>query len=108
MTIKLPDPIAAYFAADKLDGAAVARHFTKDAVVKDEAHTYTGVASIQRWKTEASAKYQYICEPIRSEQKDGVTEVTCHLQGNFPGSPITLRYLFRLERGKVASLEILP
>jgi len=29
--LNLPEPIAAYFAADKLDGEAVARCFTKDA-----------------------------------------------------------------------------
>jgi hypothetical protein len=28
--------------------------------------------------------------------------------GNFPGSPADLRYGFRLERGKIASLEIVP
>ena len=108
MSMNMPEPVAAYFAADKLDGAAVARCFTKDAVVKDEAHMYAGAACIERWKTEASAKYHYTCEPFRSEQKDGVIEVTCHLTGNFPGSPINLRYLFRLQRGKIASLEIRP
>ena len=108
MNLKLPEPIAAYFAADKLGGAALARCFTKHAVVKDEGHTYVGVASIRQWKTDASAKYHYACEPLRSEQWDGVTEVTCHLTGDFPGSPINLRYLFRLERGKVAGLEIRP
>jgi len=37
-----PEPIAAYFAADKLDRDAVGRCFTKDAVVKDEGRTYHG------------------------------------------------------------------
>jgi len=35
----LPEPIATYFAADSLDGKAVARCFTRDAVVKDEGKT---------------------------------------------------------------------
>jgi len=108
MTFDLPEPIAAYFAADRLDSEAVAQCFTKDAVVKDEGRLHTGRASIRQWKAEASAKYQYTCEPFRSEQKGGVTEVTCHLTGNFPGSPIDLRFLFRLERGKIANLEIIP
>src|SRR5882672_5774182 len=84
--LNLPEPIAAYFAADRLDGEAVARCFTKDAVVKDESHTYTGPASIRQWKDEASAKYQYTCEPRRSEPSDAMTVVTCHLTGSFPGS----------------------
>jgi len=34
--------------------------------------------------------------------------VTSHLVGDFPGSPMNLRYRFTLERGKIASLEIAP
>lgn len=108
MTIQLPEPITAYFAADRLDGDAIARCFISGAVVKDEGHTYTGVAAIKQWKTEAAAKYTYTCEPIRAEQKDGTTIVTCHLEGNFPGGRADLRFFFRLERGKIANLEIIP
>ena len=32
MTLELPNPVAAYFAADRLDGDAVAKCFTDDAV----------------------------------------------------------------------------
>ena len=107
-SLNLPKPIAAYFAADKSDGQAVSQCFTENAVVKDEGHTYTGRAAIKRWKTEASAKYQYTSEPIECEQKDGKTVVTSHLVGNFPGSPIDLRYFFQLEADEIASLEIMP
>ena len=50
MTLNLPRPIAAYFAADSASGKAVARCFTDDAVVKDEGHTYNGRAAIKEWK----------------------------------------------------------
>ena len=39
MNINLPEPIAAYFAAEKLNGEAVARCFTNRAIVKDDGHT---------------------------------------------------------------------
>ena len=107
-SLNLPKPIAAYFTADKADGAAVSRCFTEDAVVKDEGHTHRGRAAIKAWKTAASAKYQYTSEPIACEDKDGRTIVTSHLVGNFPGSPVDLRYFFNLEGGKIASLEIIP
>ncbi len=106
--LDLPEPIAAYFAADKLDSDAVARCFTKDAVVKDEGHTYVGVASIKKWKAETVTKYTYTCEPTSLEHKDGATVVTAHLEGNFPGGKADLRFFFRLERGKISSLEIIP
>jgi hypothetical protein len=108
MTIQLPEPIMAYFAADQLDGDAVARCFTSGAIVKDEGHTYTGVAAIKQWKTETGAKYTYTCEPLCGEQMHGTTIVTCHLEGNFPGGRADLRFFFRLEHGKIANLEIIP
>ena len=108
MTINLPEPIAAYFATDRLAGETVARCFTREAVVKDEGRTYVGPAAIKRWKTEASAKYTYTCEPLRVEQQNGTSIVTCHLEGDFPGGAVDLRFFFRLERGKIASLEIIP
>ena len=108
MTVQLPEPITAYFAADKLDGDAVARCFISGAIVRDEGRTYTGVAAIKRWKTETAAKYTYTCEPLCAEPKDGTTIVTCHLEGNFPGGRADLRFFFRLERGKIANLEIVP
>jgi hypothetical protein len=108
MTLDLPKPIAAYFTADKVDGEAVSQSFTADAVVKDEGHTYQGRAAIKQWKTDASAKYQYTSKPFACEQKDGKFVVTSHLVGNFPGSPVDLRFLFQLEGDKIASLEIIP
>jgi hypothetical protein len=106
--LKLPEPIAAYFNADQRDGEAVARCFTKHAVVKDEGRTHFGPTAIKVWKTEASAKYSYITEPFAVEQKEGRYIVTSRLTGNFPGSPVDLRFVFRLERGKIAHLEITP
>jgi hypothetical protein len=46
--LNLPEPIAAYFDADKRDGEAVARCFTKQAVVKDEGQTYSGTGPSRR------------------------------------------------------------
>ena len=107
-SLNLPKPVAAYFTADKGDGEAVSRCFTEHAVVKDEGHTHKGRAAIKAWKTDASAKYQYTCEPLACEEKDGKTVVTSHLVGNFPGSPVDLRFLFQLEGDRIASLEIIP
>lgn len=104
--LKLPEPIATYFDADQRDGEAVARCFTKEAVVKDEGQTHSGRAAIKAWKTAASAKYAYTSAPFAVEQADGQYIVTSRLTGNFPASPVALRYLFRLERGKIAHLEI--
>jgi SnoaL-like domain len=108
MTLELPKPIAAYFTADKQDSEAVAQCFTDNAVVKDEGHTYRGRAAIKQWKADASTKYQYTSEPFACEQKDGKFVVTSRLTGNFPGSPVNLRFFFGLDGDKIASLDIIP
>jgi hypothetical protein len=107
MALTLPKPIAAYFRADK-DGADVSQYFTENAVVKDEGQTRNGRAAIKQWKAEASAKYQYVSEPLACEQQGKRTVVTSRLTGNFPGSPVNLRYFFELAGDKIASLEIIP
>jgi hypothetical protein len=107
-SLNLPKPIAAYFTADKGDGGAVSQCFTDNAVVKDEGHTYEGRAAIKQRKTGTSTKYEYTSEPVACEEKDGIIVVTSHLVGNFPGSPVDLRYFFKLEGDKIASLEIIP
>ena len=108
MTLKLPRPVAAYFAADGADGEAVSRCFAENAVVNDEGHTYKGCAPIKKWKEEASAKYEYTCEPLACEDKDGKIVVTCRLTGNFPGSPVDLRFAFEIADEQIVSLEIAP
>ena len=105
-TLILPDPIAAYFAADQRSADAIARCFTTQAVLKDEGRTYTGVDTIKAWKAAASAAYTYTSEPLAMEEKDGFHVITSRVTGNFPGSPVELRYCFRVERGLIASLEI--
>ena len=105
--LSLPDPSAAYFAADQQKTAeAIARCFAAQAVVKDEGRTHSGIDAIKAWKAAASTKYTYTTEPFALQQSDGHQVVTSRVEGNFPGSPVDLRYRFRLERGLIASLEI--
>jgi len=109
MNVQLPRPIAAYFEADRSrDAVAVAACFSDDAVVKDEHKIHTGQDAIRRWKAEASSAYSYTVEPFKLSTEEGRTVVTGQVVGDFPGSPIDLRYLFRLEGDRIAALEIVP
>lgn len=103
--LTLPEPIAAYFAAEH-NPEALARCFTAQAVMKDDGHTYTGVDAIKAFMAEASARYSATTVPFALEREDGFQIVKAKVTGNFPGSPIDLSYRFRLERGLIAALEI--
>jgi hypothetical protein len=104
--LNLPDPIAAYFDADGLDGEAVARCFTNDGRVLDEGKTHSGHAAIAAWKAESSTRYTYTTQPFKLEKHGDKCIVVAHVAGNFPGSPVDLRYTFTLARQKIATLEI--
>ena len=107
MTVKLPHIIAEYFAADRQRSAeAVSDCFTDGAVVKDEGHTFTGRDAIRQWKADSSTKYTYSVEPLSISTEGDRTTVVSHLAGDFPGSPVDLRYLFVLDGQKIAGLEI--
>lgn len=106
--LNLPDPIAAYFHADKRDGHAVARCFTNQGRVTDEGQTYVGPSAIEAWKTAASTRFSYSADPVSLEKTDRTYVVTSRVTGTFPGSPVDLRFIFSLDRGKIASLEISP
>lgn len=106
MTVKLPPAISAYFEADRVDSISVSECFTEDAVVTDEGKARSGRDAIRNWKAESSKKYTYTTEPFAIEEIAGKTIVTAHVAGNFPSSPVDLRYFFGLKGDKVASLEI--
>jgi len=108
INLHLPEPIAAYFDADRRDGESVARCFTNRAVVKDEGQTHSGLAAITAWKSALSTSYSYTSIPFSMDQKDGRYIVKSRLTGNFPRCPVDLRFAFRLERETIASLEITP
>lgn len=76
------------------------------AVVRDESRTIKGLAAIEEWKAETKKKYQHTIEHLASVKKDGKTVVTGWVNGNFPGSPIDLQFVFGVEADKIASLEI--
>lgn len=106
MSITLPKAIADYFAADQVNSTAVALCFAENATVKDERQTHIGRDAIRQWKEEASAKYSYTSEPFAINEEDDKTVVEVHVSGDFPGSPIDLRYAFVLDGDQIAQLEI--
>ena len=108
MTITaLTGPIAGYIAAaNAQDIEAVTETFSDDAIVQDEGQIRNGIAAIRQWAMEVSKKYRPIVEALDVAQTGGKTILGARVSGNFPGSPIDLRYVFTLAGEKIARLEI--
>jgi SnoaL-like protein len=103
----LPPAIGLYVKAENAgDVELLSQCFAPDAVVRDEAHTYEGLAAIKQWKADTKKKYNHTVEPLALAQRKGNTVLKAKLTGNFPGSPVTLEFSFVLEDGKIVSLEI--
>ena len=108
MSIKLSPPVEAFFLANQGTGEFIAECFTSDAVVRDEGRTHRGVAENHQWRAGVAAQFTYTCEPLKVEHENDSTTVTCHLEGDFPGNTIDLRFIFGLAGDKIATLEIVP
>lgn len=106
MSITLPPSIALYFAADSSDTDSVAVLFANTAVVFDEGHNYNGIGAIAQWKAATAKKYDHTSVPFACEAMADKFIVTSRVTGNFPGSPVDLRYFFELAEDKITSLRI--
>ena len=106
-TILLPEPVAAYFDANRdMDAAAMAAPFADDAVVTDEAQTISGAAAIRDWIDRATVGNSAVAEPLSADTDGDTLVVACRVRGDFPGSPVPLTFRFVLRGDRIAALEI--
>lgn len=104
--MQLPAIIATYFDADnRHDADAVAACFTDTGVVHDEDADHAGRAAIAAWKRDTTAKYAVRTAPL-SIEGSAPHVVAARVSGNFPGSPLVLRFAFTLAHDGIGALEI--
>lgn len=107
MQAELPHVVAAYVAASNdYDPDTIAACFAPDAVVRDEGHERRGTAEIAAWREEVTRKYRPRVVVAEVREEGGRTIVTGQVSGDFPGSPVALRYAFTLADGRIARLDI--
>lgn len=103
----LPPPIATYFAADAArDEAALAASFAPGARVQDESRIHAGPEAIAAWWRAAKARYNHSAEVLDMERLGAQILVRARVTGDFPGSPLVLRYAFGLAGDRIDSLQI--
>ncbi|ANS25887.1 hypothetical protein R1CP_05795 [Rhodococcus opacus] len=109
-TTTTPEIVTRYFrAADAGDLDALTACFTDNAAVTDEGRTVRGRDGIRQWRKDLESKYIYTVEVIGAETvTDDTYVITTTVKGNFPGSPVELKYEFVLSDGLVDTLRIAP
>jgi ketosteroid isomerase-like protein len=107
---EMPHVVAQYQDAhDRRDVERALAWFTPNAVVKDDGHEYHGRDRIRDWLSGASTQFSYTRTLTGADAVDGNTWlVTNHLEGNFPGGVVDLRYRFVLIDDLISKLEIPP
>lgn len=99
--------IQTYFDADRRrDRDALTEAFRPDATVADEGRTYEGRDAIGAWWSETKAQYEAVLKPLEATRADDAIVVRTRVSGNFPGSPATLTFAFRMAGERIKALEI--
>ncbi|MFJ3494382.1 nuclear transport factor 2 family protein [Streptomyces sp. NPDC086091] len=107
----LPEVVGRYLRAhDARDTEAALATLAPGASITDEGRTHTGATGVRAWLERAGGAYTYTTTPVRAERegRDRCTVVQ-HLEGDFPGGTVDLRFRFALdEHGLIRDLVIAP
>ncbi|MBY0568706.1 MAG: nuclear transport factor 2 family protein [Hyphomonadaceae bacterium] len=107
MSLDLPNPIGAYFAAKNAhDIDAMLAPFAEDAHVRDEGRDYNGHAAIRAWMEETTRKYRVTVTPEEITTDGARLTIRALVSGDFPGSPAYLTYRFVGIGDRITDLEI--
>ena len=105
----LPGAIARYIeASNRFDPDSAAACFTPDAIVGDEGHTHIGREAIGNWVSQTSEKYRPHATVIDTREQGDQMVLNVRVAGQFPGSPIELKFQFSLRNDAIAQLTIQP
>jgi uncharacterized protein (TIGR02246 family) len=105
----LPAVITRYLAAHQArDLEPALACYTDDAVAVDDGHTYRGKREIRDWLARATVG-DYTMTLLAAHRVDDERYVAVHhLEGDFPGGVIDLRFQFTLRDDRIAELVIEP
>ena len=106
----LPQAATTYLAApDVRDVDRALAAFAQDAEITDEGQTYSGRAKIGDWLAKSGTEWTYTSETVSAARIDAEHyDVIRHLEGNFPGGVVDLRYRFTLRDDLISELVIAP
>ncbi len=107
---QLPEAINTYLAAHHArDFDTAVSYYTDDATVIDEGRPYHGPGQIRDWLQRSAREYTYTIKLTGAQKVDNERYVAIHhVEGNFPGGVVDLRFRFTLRDGSISQLAIEP
>ncbi|MEV6103011.1 nuclear transport factor 2 family protein [Nocardia sp. NPDC051981] len=106
----LPEVINRYLTAHRAhDKTTACSAFTPDATVVDDGNSYDGCAAIEEWLNRSATEFTYTIELTAAQRLDATHYIaTQHLEGDFPGGTVDLRYQFTVRGDMIEHLVIAP
>jgi ketosteroid isomerase-like protein len=96
-------------AHDRRDTDVALSAFTADARVVDDGHEFHGTDEVRTWLATAASEFTFTRTLVSAEAAGPDTWVVVnHLEGDFPGRVVDLRYRFGLTGGLISELVIAP
>lgn len=110
MSPTVPDVISRYQDAhDRRDAAEALTAFTPDARVVDDGHEFVGSDAIAAWIVGAASEFTFTRTFVSAEVVAANRWlVVNHLEGDFPGGVVDLRYEFVVTHDLISELVIAP
>lgn len=110
MSTAVPDVITRYFAAQSArDFGTLVTLFADHGVVIDEGQTRRGRNEIRAWRENVASVWEYTTDVVElTAIGSGQYAARVHLEGNFPGGTVDLRYRFTIDDDTISRLEIAP
>ncbi len=108
--LELPGVVGRYQDAhDRRDTEAALSAFTADARVVDDGREYRGSDEIREWLDHAASEFTFTRSFVGAQATGADTWIVVnHLEGDFPGGVVDLRYQFTLKGDLIAELVIAP
>ena len=106
----LPETVRRYQDAhDRHDTDVALSAFAPDAAVFDDGKEFHGTEEIRTWLTTTASEYTFTRTLLSADAvDDGTWLVVNHLEGNFPGGVVDLRYKFTMSGDLISELIIAP
>jgi SnoaL-like domain len=107
VSISLQKPLADFFSATNArDADALFALFAAEATVDDEGFQYRGLDSIRGWIAETVERFRFNIDVVDASHATEQSSIVGVVSGDFNGSPVHVRYDFKLDQQKIVSLKV--
>lgn len=93
-------------AQNDFDSVAYANCFSETGVMFDEGKNHKGRVEIEQMIDESNKKYRSVMKPLEYTENSTSSVLSAECSGTFDGSPIILKFHFKIADGQIQYLKV--